>query len=184
MNCFNKVDMVPMSVIDPKALEASNPDMFIANPDMSGVEGVPRYFWKVDGRAVVEMNQAEKDAVTAAELAPAKVAKAVEIMNNTTVVIATGGFVYDSKTFALSVPEMVRFDILTAGKAFLTYPFYLPTKDGQDFVQFDGVNDLQAFQKAMTEAIDGYQQGEKIVVDQINALTDLEAVKNFVDPRL
>jgi hypothetical protein len=40
----------------------------IVEPDLSLVEGVPMKFWKQDGDEVLEMTQAEKDAVLAAEL--------------------------------------------------------------------------------------------------------------------
>lgn len=41
---------------------------WIVNPDMSNVEGVPLKYWKLDGTDVVEMSQAEKEAVDAAGL--------------------------------------------------------------------------------------------------------------------
>lgn len=45
----------------------NSPDVLI-NPDISAVKNVPVKFWKRVGNAVVEMSQAEKDAVAAAEL--------------------------------------------------------------------------------------------------------------------
>ena len=42
---------------------------WIINPDLSALESVPQKYWKVVGDTVVEMDQAEKDAVDAA-LAP------------------------------------------------------------------------------------------------------------------
>ena len=41
---------------------------WIISPDMSGVAGVPHRFWKLVGDAPVEMDQGEKDAVTAVRL--------------------------------------------------------------------------------------------------------------------
>lgn len=52
-----------------------DPGTWIINPDLSGVSGVPKKYWKIDGDNVVEMTQPEKDAVDAAELADAKVAR-------------------------------------------------------------------------------------------------------------
>lgn len=40
---------------------------WLINPDMSGVRGVPKKYWKLRGTAVVEMNATEKAAVDAAE---------------------------------------------------------------------------------------------------------------------
>lgn len=39
---------------------------WLKNPNLSGVSGVPQKYWKVVGDTVVEMTQAEKDAVDAA----------------------------------------------------------------------------------------------------------------------
>lgn len=44
-----------------------NPDAII-NPDISAVQNVPLKFWKRVGNTIVEMSQAEKDAIAAAEL--------------------------------------------------------------------------------------------------------------------
>ena len=49
--------------------EFSTSDWLI-NPDLSGVDGVPQKYWKVVGDTVVEMDQAEKDAVDAANFSP------------------------------------------------------------------------------------------------------------------
>ena len=43
-----------------------DPADWLINPDLSGVSGVPEKYWKVSGDSVVEMSQAEKDAVDAA----------------------------------------------------------------------------------------------------------------------
>jgi len=51
----------------------STPDFpvadWIINPDLSSVAGVPTKYWKISGDLVLEMTQAEKDAVDAAEAA-------------------------------------------------------------------------------------------------------------------
>lgn len=48
-----------------------NPNALI-NPDLSIVDGVPTQYWKRDGNSVVEMSQAEKDALADAELTSRK----------------------------------------------------------------------------------------------------------------
>jgi len=40
---------------------------WIINPDLSGVVGVPTKYWSISGDTVMEMSQAEKDAVDTAE---------------------------------------------------------------------------------------------------------------------
>lgn len=50
---------------------SSDPDV-IVNPDIATVANVPIKFWKRSGNLVVEMTQAEKDAITAQELVQRK----------------------------------------------------------------------------------------------------------------
>ena len=54
---------------DPAKNDATpnSPDVLI-NPDISAVKNVPVKFWKRSGNSIVEMSQAEKDAITEAEL--------------------------------------------------------------------------------------------------------------------
>lgn len=56
---------------DPTALDGNtvpnSPDV-IFNPDISAVKNIPIKFWKRNGNSIVEMSQAEKDAILAAEL--------------------------------------------------------------------------------------------------------------------
>lgn len=40
---------------------------WLVNPDLSGVEGVPQRYWKVDGNRVVAMSRAERAAVDAGD---------------------------------------------------------------------------------------------------------------------
>lgn len=54
-------------------------DNWVINPDLSGLGGVDCKYWKVVGDAVVEMNQTEKDAVDAAELAAAKTQRKIDL---------------------------------------------------------------------------------------------------------
>ena len=43
------------------------PGLWIINPNLSSVNGVPKKYWKISGDNVLEMTQAEKDVVDAAE---------------------------------------------------------------------------------------------------------------------
>lgn len=58
-------------MVDPNALEGNvipnDPDI-IFNPDISAVKNVPLKYWKRSGDNIVEMSQAEKDVISAAEL--------------------------------------------------------------------------------------------------------------------
>lgn len=50
---------------------SDNPNA-IVSPDLSTVSGVPIKYWKRSGNNIVEMTQAEKDAITASELTQRK----------------------------------------------------------------------------------------------------------------
>jgi len=56
-------------------------ETWIHDPDMSGVSGVEKHYWKIVVDDVLEMNQGEKDIVDADELAKAE--KALERGNTT-----------------------------------------------------------------------------------------------------
>ena len=56
---------------DPTALEgavAPKDNTILINPDITVVASVPVRYWKKVGTSIVEMSQAEKDAIAAAEL--------------------------------------------------------------------------------------------------------------------
>ena len=66
---FNEADN---KIIDYKT-SVNTPDYssrtdVIVNPDLSALSGIPRKYWKQDSGAIVEMTQAEKDAVDAEEV--------------------------------------------------------------------------------------------------------------------
>lgn len=44
----------------------------LINPDLSNVKDVAKKFWKIDKNQVIEMSQAEKDTILAAEVAAAQ----------------------------------------------------------------------------------------------------------------
>jgi hypothetical protein len=53
---------------------------WLINPDLSGVSGVAKKYWKVVGVNVTEMNTSEKTAVDAAELAAAKAQRKTDLL--------------------------------------------------------------------------------------------------------
>ena len=63
---------------------------WIHNPDLSAVSGVAKMYWKIVGDDVLEMTQAEKDAVDAARLEGCKLSKYGEIDARTDDLIALG----------------------------------------------------------------------------------------------
>lgn len=65
----NKVTVYLTSVNTPDYEEQPNT---LINPDLSGVSEIAQAYWKVSGTDVVEMTQAEKDAIDAANAAVAQ----------------------------------------------------------------------------------------------------------------
>ena len=65
-----------------------NTNVWLVNPDLSGVGGVAERYWKVTGTppagVVEEMNQSEKDAIDATILAYAKTVKKAALRTNAT----------------------------------------------------------------------------------------------------
>ena len=68
-------------------------DDWVINPDLSGVSGVEKYYWKVTGAppggAVEEMDAGEKTAVDATRLAAAKIVKKESLRQAMTTYFAT-----------------------------------------------------------------------------------------------
>lgn len=52
-------------------LQNKTPNILI-NPDLSAVQGVDQKYWKIQNGSVVEMTQAEKDAIATSELTERK----------------------------------------------------------------------------------------------------------------
>lgn len=74
---------------------------WITNPDLSGVASVPKKYWKTVNDDVLEMTQAEKDDVDAANLASSKVIRKQQV-DDRTVELIREGFTWDAKLFSLS----------------------------------------------------------------------------------
>lgn len=53
--------------VNAKIPTPSDPDVLI-NPDISSVSSVPLKFWKRSNNSIIEMNQAEKDAILSQEV--------------------------------------------------------------------------------------------------------------------
>ena len=53
----------------------------LLDPDLSALSGIPMKYWKQSGGSVVEMSQAEKDAVDAAELIAQSIQESTNVDN-------------------------------------------------------------------------------------------------------
>jgi len=78
-------------------------DDWLINPDLSGVSGVEKYYWKVTGSppggAVEEMSSGEKAAVDATRLDEAKTAKKLSLRSDATAYFATRYDIEDQNWF-------------------------------------------------------------------------------------
>ena len=133
-NVLNKNNFAYLtSVNTPQYLDGN----WLINPNLSAVEGVDKRYWKIDGDTVIEMSQAEKDAVDLARLPELKEAKLAAIDAKTNQLIAQG-FIFDGHTFSLSLNAQSNFmgiKVATEG-GLLTednYPYELTTLDDEAY---------------------------------------------------
>jgi len=82
-----------------------DPSVYIHNPDLSGVVGVPIKYWKITGDVVSEMTTEEKAVVDAAELAAEKVRVIGELSISIRDYIWTHYEIHRQTTFAILLLE-------------------------------------------------------------------------------
>lgn len=122
-------------------IKAHTPDypteQWIINPDLSNVVGVDIKYWVIEGDAVREMTDAEKDAAYLEEFRTAKMA---EIDGKTNELISEG-FTYDNKVFSMSAEAQINWTNLFMIRTTLSYPFEVSTLDGgcYDFQNSDAL---------------------------------------------
>ena len=156
---------------------------WIINPDLSGVEGVPKYYWKIVGDYVVEMDQAEKDVVDEEELPGFKQEK-IDAIDDRTSELICEGYEFDGKIFDTDPNAQFNwknmFDLTNAG--ILPFPVATCTKFNMhyEFVNQDSVN---AFYLGGVGHIQGELASGRALKYQVLACTTKAEVDAIVDPR-
>ena len=153
-------------------------DGFLVNPDISHLQSVPRHYWKVEGNAIVEMTQVEKDALDGLE---AMRAKAVQILSADARRDMDGPFDYGGKTFNLDLG--MRINLIGSFQAFAQGAAFRPsvwrTTDG-DFHPIGTMAEFTAFHAAAFAAAIDFGSTYELKLAEITAAktkAQLEAVK-------
>lgn len=189
-------DVVAKRVITgQQATKYTNNLRYAVHPELP--DGVPLNHLKIDELGlrphktgeiltgiVVEMSQAEKDAVDAGELAAAKKAKMDAIDNNTAEKIALG-FTYDGHLFSLSTQAQTNLDglMLANANGAVTFPHYMSTKDDSvEYEVIDGTALGTIYMTAVGTIKHWYDTGRELK-KQVRDAADLAAVAAVVDDR-
>lgn len=125
-----------------------DPAEWLINPDLSAVAGVPVKYWKIDANDnVVEMTQAEKDAVDSSLLPSVQQELIKQIDAEAENRIHNGqGFEWpptSGQYFSLSANAQTKWVGLMVSKDFLTYPLVVPTSDDNVFYSVADATEAQ-----------------------------------------
>jgi len=108
-----------------------------------------------------------------------------KIDSTTAKLIAKGYFVYADKYFSMSTAA--QFNTLTMytrrNDSTFMYPVIRSTQDSSDSVELINASNVEAFYTACESAVRELLDAGNALKSQVNALSTLEQVKAFVDPR-
>jgi hypothetical protein len=160
-------------------------DEWIINPDMSGVEGVDKRYWKIVGNSVVEMSQEEKDAKDASILPSVKQQKMDQIDAKTAKLVSVG-FDFDGHTFSLSLAAQQNWTGLQVAisQGYLSevaFPFEIATLDNGTYdLQWE---DAPTFFQNVLSALSTRLAAGRALKKQVEEATTLAEVEAVVDNR-
>lgn len=157
---------------------------WIINPDLSAVAAVDQRYWKLVGDQVVEMTQAEKDAVDAAGLPETKLAKYAEIDARTDQLIYEG-FMFAGKRFSLSLGAQLKMIGTNQVRARpeIAYPIVWNTIDDADKHQLVDADEVLAFYLQGVGTYRAHVDSGTELKDQVRAATTIAAVQAVEDAR-
>ena len=162
-------------------------DIWIINPDMSNVVGVPKKYWKIEGDLVLEMNQAEKDAVDAAHLGQHKLERYIAIDVRTDELISEGFEFPDGYEHYYSLSAEGQLNILGAYTAkdspYFAYPIKWPTILDDYELSINNAATLEAFYLTAVGTVRVVRDSGTVIKEAIRAATTTAEVDAIVDPR-
>jgi hypothetical protein len=173
-----------MSVLDVATLVASNPDEFMADPDLDIIKDVDPAYWKIDDDKLVEMDQAEKDVVDTERLPSLKVAKDEAIDKRTGELIAKG-FDYDDHHFSMSSNAQATLSAVAmeARMNDLTYPAKVSTADESVEYEIGDQPALRALYRAFNTRLRNRLQSGRTIKKEVRDATTKAELDAIVDPR-
>lgn len=162
-----------------------SPATWIHNPDLSAVEGVPKEHWKIDGDAVVEMDQGEKDTVAVGKFAAQVRAKFREIDGKTERLI-DAGFEYppaSGQFFSLSTHAQITLLGADTNREVLTYPVTFNTKDDDGELEIADKAAMNAFFLSAMVAVRSHLDTGTVLKAQVRAATEKSGLDAIADDR-
>jgi hypothetical protein len=161
-----------------------SPADWLIEPDLSDVQGVDKKYWKIVGDSVLQMSQAEKDAVDTAEFDGQKAVRFAEIDAKTGALI-DAGFEYPASSgdfYSLSVHAQITLIGANQNRALLSYPVRFNRRnDGSGFIDIANQGDLNTFFLTALGTVRACLDAGTAVKDQVRAATnkaELDAVED------
>lgn len=178
------INRTTLALTRPLDITTLDPTKWIYNPDLSAVENVKKYYWKIDGDSVVEMSPAEKEVVDLVKVPELQYEKfaAVDLVTKQQIY---NGFTHASTVFSLSNEAQMNWMrirmIQQAGG--ITFPYSISTMDNDEYM-IEDEPELDLFFTAMSTKL-AYEIGVgRALKDQVKALTTASEVEAWVDPRV
>ena len=163
---------------------------WIVNPDLTALVNVPKKYWKIIGDDVLEMDQAEKDAVDAAELVILKAKLLEDVDSHAESLITDGpGIEYppaSGKYLSLSINAQIKWtgwnliadDWVSLG---LPYPFTVRTKDELDTVTITDAAEVRTVYGLMAQTVAVILGGVEVAKAGIQSATTAEDAQTAAD---
>lgn len=155
-------------------------DDWLINPSISIWDTVEKKYTKSDGTDVVEMNAGEKTAVDAAGLGALKIKRYAEIDANTSALIAVG-FVFEGKTFSLSIPAQINWNTLKSNESDFSWPVEVTKLNNDSYSLLQ--NKLVSFWITGRDATVAHLDSGRALKKSIFDAADKAAVDAVVDTR-
>jgi len=163
-----------------------SPADWLIDPSLAAVRNVPQKYWIIQGDQIVEMSQADQDAVDAIELATIKAEWVQMFRNNTQHLLERDGFQFNATGLPLSLHDRAFYTALnqrnTSGA--LAFPVDIETRDGRSTIQLVDAPALASLVELATQAVRSAQVSEIPFLAQIETATTVAEVEAIVDTRL
>lgn len=176
----HRATMQLLNVPNPEELD---PAVFLATTDFSHVEGVPKYYWKIENEQLVEMTETEKDAVDIAKR-PAILEKKLADIDRKTKEVVERGFQHDGQTFSLSQEAQAnwtRIKIIQLSGT-LVFPVTVSTMNSDLYDIVDEPSMLAFFTALDTAIVTALAQG-RALREQVKLIEHCNDIEAWVDPR-
>jgi hypothetical protein len=155
---------------------------WIINPDLSALTGVQRKWWKIVGDDVLEMEQAEKDLLAAAELPSVKEAKAAAIDGRTRELLEKGvEFPASSGNFySLTSDRLEQFKLMVEAAS---YPFDWDSTDNLAKITIGDAGQATSLLASAANKVSDIQNSGTALKQQVRDCASAACVDAIVDPR-